>query len=211
MLHSDVIMRVVSALIAICLAVPAAAQKSDREIEAYLPKLLEPPVRFMNIEPAEGAYLRSQVVRLKARRVLEIGTSNGYSAVWIAMGLRRTGGRLITLESDRERHALAVRTLRDTGLDGIVEARLADALVETRKVGGPLDFTFIDAWKPDYLAYYEMVLPKMRKGGIIAAHNVVSHPRDLAEFLQRVTTDPRVKTEIVTPGRAGFSISVVQD
>ena len=75
---------------------------------------------------------------------------------------------------------------------------------------GPLDFVFIDALKPDYLKYYEIVLPKMRPGGVIAAHNVVSHPKDMADFLTRIKTDPKVKSEIVTPGWQGISVTYVK-
>lgn len=191
---------------------PGAApeRKSDDEIEGYLPSLLEPGKRFANVEPAEGAYLRNLVRKVKATKALEIGTSTGYSGIWIAMGLRETGGRLVTIDIDKGRHAAAVENFANTGLAVLIDARLGDALVVTPKVDGPLDFVFIDALKPDYLKYYELVLPKMRKGGVIVAHNVVSHPKDMADFLARIKADPKVKTEIVAPGWQGFSVSFVK-
>src|SRR5204862_5553838 len=112
---------------------------------------LEPGQRVANIEPAEGAYLRSLVTRCGAKKALEFGTSNGYSGAWIAMGLRKTGGKLVTIEIDPKRRAQAVENFRAMTLDGVVDSMLADALVEGPKVQGPLDFVFIDAWKPDYL------------------------------------------------------------
>lgn len=183
---------------------------TDQQVEAYIPRLLAPGKRFANIEPAEGAYLRDLVKKVQARRALEIGTSTGYSGIWIAMGLRETGGKLITLEIDRERHDAAVENFRAVGLADLIDARLGDAVQETPKVEGPLDFVFLDALKSDYLLYYEIVVPKMRKGGVIAAHNVVSHPREMADFLARIKSDPRVKTEIVMPGWQGISVSFVK-
>ena len=187
----------------------AEPPKSDAEIEAYLPTILAKD-RYANIEPVEGAYLRDLVKKVHARRALEIGTSTGYSGSWIALGLRETGGKLITIEIDAPRHNKAVSHFRATGLADLIDARLGDALVESPKVEGPLDFVFIDALKPDYLKYYEIVLPKMRPGGVIAAHNVVSHPKDMADFLTRIKTDPKVKSEIVTPGWQGISITYVK-
>ena len=203
--------RVAVGMLAAGLASPGADRAmTDTEIEAYLPRLLTPGNRYWNIEPAEGAFLRDLIREVGAKRALEIGTSTGYSGIWIALGLRHTGGQLITLEIDRGRHDTAVSHFRATGLAPIVEARLGDALAEIPKIEGPFDFVFIDANKQDYLRYYELVLPKMRKGGVITAHNVKSHSDSMADFLERIRTDPAVKTEIVTPGRQGISVSRVR-
>ena len=201
---------IAAAVLCLALTAPAAGPMTDREIEAWLPRLLESGQRYLNIEPAEGAYLRSLVVKVNAKRALELGTSTGYSGIWIAMGLRQTGGSLTTIEIDRGRHDRAVENFKTAGLAGLIDARLADALRETAKVEGPLDFVFIDANKPDYLAYYEMVLPKMRRGGVITAHNVVSNARGMADFLERIQSDPKVRSEIVTPGWQGISVSFVK-
>ncbi len=183
---------------------------SDEELDEYLRLMQKPARRYSNIEPAEGAYLRDLVRKEQAKLALEIGTSTGYSGIWIARGLRETGGKLITLEIDQGRHAAAVENFRATGFDDIVEANLGDALEETVKVQGRFDLVFIDALKSDYLNYYEMVLRKVRKGGVIVAHNVVSHPKEMADFLERIESDPAVRTAIVTPGWQGFSVSWVK-
>lgn len=193
------------------LAAAAAATMSDTDVLSFLERMRTTPGQlYANIEPAEGEYLRNLIRQAKARNALEIGTSTGYSGMWIALGLRETGGRLVTLEIDKARYATATANFRATGLAPLIDARLGDALVETPKVEGPLDFVFIDAHKPDYLRYYELVLPKMRKGGVIAAHNVTSHPGPMRDFLDRIANDPRVKTEIVNPGQQGFSVSWVR-
>jgi predicted O-methyltransferase YrrM len=162
----------------------------------------------MNISPEEGEYLRTLAVKLGAKRVLEIGTSNGYSGIWLGLALRETGGKLVTLEIDRGRYTLAQNNFKATGMDALVDSRLADALVETAKLEGPFDLVFIDAWKPDYIKYLKMVLPLVRPGGAITAHNVTSHPRDMQDFLQEIHTNPQLKTEIANVGARPQGISV---
>jgi predicted O-methyltransferase YrrM len=189
---------------------PAAGPKPNSEIEAFAATLLEPGRKYANVEPAEAAYLRDRVKEVNAKRVLEVGTSTGYSGIWMAMALRETGGRLITLEIDPGRHRTALENFTTAGLANLVEARLGDALQEIPKISGPLDVVFIDALKSDYLKYYELSVGKVRKGGLIIAHNVKSHPRDMSDFLERIQNDPRVETKIVTPGWQGFSVSRVK-
>lgn len=196
-------------MILVAAATLTASPMSDGEIEQFLKTLLEPGKRHLNVEPPEGAYLRDLARKAKAKRILEIGTSTGYSGIWMAMALRG-GGKLITLEIDPGRRKVAEENFRTAGLSDLVEVRLGDALREIPKIDGPLDMVFIDAEKSDYLKYYDLVIGKMRKGGVITAHNVVSHPAPMADFLARIKTDPRVRTEIVTPGWQGISVSWVR-
>ena len=92
-------------------------------------------------------------------------------------------------------------------LTNVIDSRLTDALKEIPKLDGPFDLVFIDAWKPDYIKYLQMVLPKVRSGGVIAAHNVASHPGQMADFLQEIKTSPLLRTEFVNVGPSGLSIS----
>ena len=191
---------------------------SDAEIKIFLPSLVEPgqleanisPADGQleaNISPADGQYLHDLVVRLKARRVLEIGTAKGYSSIWLAMGLRKTGGQLVTLEIHEAHQAIAREHLSAAGLASFVDSRLSDALEEVPRLEGPFDLVFIDASKTDYLHYYELVLPKMRRGGVIAAHNVTSNPEELRDFLAKIKTDPAVRTEFFGRSPRGLSLS----
>ncbi len=184
-----------------------SAGLSDAEIKAYLPKLMEPGQREANIGPVDGQYLHDLVVKLKAKRVLEIGTAKGYSAIWLAMGLRKTGGQLLTLEIHEGHQSIARQHLAATGLDSVVDSRLADALEEVGKLEGAFDLVLIDAIKTDYLHYYELVLPKVRKGGVIAAHNVTSSAGAMTDFLQKIKSDPAVRTEFFAGSTRGLSLS----
>jgi len=108
----------------------AAAQSrsmTDEEIRSYLPRLIEPGHREANIGAADGQYLHDLVIKLKAKRVLEVGTAHGYSALWLAMALRKTDGRLTTLEIHEGHQAIARQHLAATGFESLVDARLADA------------------------------------------------------------------------------------
>ncbi len=163
--------------------------------------------RNMSVDPEDGQFFYRLTLELKAKRVLEIGTSTGYSGGWFAMALKKTGGRLVTLEIDPERHAQAVKNFASMGLADVVETRLANALVETARLEGPFDIVLIDAWKPDYLRYYELVLPKVRRGGAVLAHNTRNAEFQLRPFLERIRTDPLVRTEFLPESPQGLSIS----
>lgn len=163
-----------------------------------------------NVNANEGAFLRDQVVKVKARCALEIGTSNGYSSIWIALGLRQTGGHLITLEIDSARAKLAQENFRAAAVEPLITLQRGDALEEIPKLQGPFKFVFIDAWKQDNLRYLEMVLPKVPPGGVIVAHNVNDERYLMEDFIERITTDPRLKTTFASPGPSGFSVSVKQ-
>jgi predicted O-methyltransferase YrrM len=123
------------------------------------------------------------------------------------MALRKTGGTLVTLELDKGRWSEAQANFQRTGLAAQIDSRLCDALIEIPKIDGPFDIVFIDAWKPDYLRYYELVLPKVRAGGVILAHNVRNSSREMRDFLDRIKTDPAVRTEFYAGSHQGLSVS----
>jgi predicted O-methyltransferase YrrM len=96
------------------------------------------------------------------------------------------------------------------GLDGIIESRINDALKEIPAMEGKFDFVFIDAWKPDYIKYLKLILPKMRSGGVITAHNVSSQGSSMRDFLEEIGQHPGLITTIDHTSRAGVSISYVK-
>ncbi|MCH8204870.1 MAG: class I SAM-dependent methyltransferase [Candidatus Hydrogenedentes bacterium] len=155
----------------------------------------------------EGSFLRMLVQVSKARRVLEIGTFTGYSALSMAMGLPEDG-RVITCDVDPEATATARRYWEKSGQGAKIDLRLGPALETIESLEGPFDFVFIDADKENYVNYWEAVLPKVRQGGLIAVDNVlwsgrVLDPKDTLDhavvaFNRHVRYDDRVELVMLT-------------
>jgi predicted O-methyltransferase YrrM len=187
---------------------PADNSKNDDQAQQRLVWMRENQTGMWNISPREGLYLYNLIVKHHLKQGLEIGTSNGYSGIWIASGMRETGGHLLTLEIDQERAELARDNFDAAGVSSYVTLRRVDALQEIPRLHGPFDFVFIDATKSDYLRYLGMVLPLVPDGGVIVAHNVSDMANELQDFIERVKTDPELKTTFAEPGPGGFSVSV---
>jgi predicted O-methyltransferase YrrM len=128
--------------------------------------------RDMNVPEADGRALYDIVLKNGYKRALEIGTSTGHSGIWTAWALAKTGGRLVTIDIDEGRYREALANFKEAGLDGYIDARLADAHDLVPRLEGPFDFVFIDADKEWYTDYARAVIPKVLVGGCIAAHNV---------------------------------------
>src|SRR5712692_8548145 len=150
------------------------------------------PRRMRNITRDTGRLLWILVCATRATRILEVGTSNAFSTIWLADAARSTGGRVITLEFNPEKIALARANLATAGLEGlveIIEGRAADTL---SSLPGPFDVVFLDADRPSYLAYLELVVAKLRPGGMLIADNATSHANELQEYLARVKSHPQL-------------------
>ncbi len=146
-----------------------------RDIDAKVSRFLDErrgTWRDLNVPEADGRALYDLVLSRRFTRALEIGTSTGYSGIWISWALAKTGGKLTTIEIDEERWREAVANFKQAGLAPFVDARLADAHELVSKLTGPFDFVFIDADKDWYTKYAEAVLPKLVPGGCLTAHNV---------------------------------------
>ena len=161
----------------------------------------ERPRRMLNITPATGRLLSILIRSSRATRILEVGTSNAYSTIWLADAARATGGRVVTLEADPGKIVLAGENLRHAGCEDqvqIVPGRAAETLPT---LSGPFDFVFLDADRASYLTYFELVLPKVVSGGLIVADNVTSHPDELAAYLARVKSHPSLFSVTVPVGK----------
>lgn len=182
-------------------------QLSDRAIRAYLDQI-HGQRGMMNVPRADGEFLHDFIVKRGYKKGLEVGTSNGYSAIWMGMGLRKMGGRLITLEVDQRRASLARENFAHVKLGEVIELREGDALEIIPQLKGPFDFVFIDAWKPDYIRYFRLLYPKIRPGGAILAHNVLSHGKDMQDFLEVIENHSDLETRIERRSQAGISVSI---
>lgn len=166
--------------------------------------------RLRNVEPDTAQVLALLVRATGARRLLEIGTSNGYSTLWLADAVRSTGGHLLTVDVEAERTAMATRNLDRAGLRELVELRVQDAAVTLRESpAGAWDMIFLDAERPFYASYWPDLVRVLRPGGLLAVDNVLSHAAQVRDFRALVSSDDRV-TEALVPTGAG-ALLVVRD
>lgn len=173
-------------------------EKIDTEERA---KGLPVEVRMRNITPDVGLYLNIMIKAMKAKRILEIGTSNGYSTIWLGLAAAENNGSVITLELDPRKVDLAQNNLEKAGLAEIVTLIQGDAkkLIPTLEKG--FDFIFIDAEKEDYITYFDLTFPKLIVGGVIIADNVVSHAEILKGYCDYVRANPDTQSVLVPIGR----------
>lgn len=160
------------------------------------------------VSEEDGRFLRLLIASSGAERVLEIGGASGYSAIWMGMGLRETGGRLVTIEYDPVRAKELTANIKRAGLADIVQVVAGDAFEQIPKLQGTFDFVFLDAWKRDYAKFFAMVYPRLDKGGLFVAHNVVNKRDEMGDFLDAVQQHPTLWTTIVSPSGEGMSVSL---
>jgi len=160
-----------------------------------------------NVPYEDGKVLYDLIVKNNYKSALEIGTSTGHSAIWIAWALSKTGGRLITIEIDEGRYKTALINFKMAGVEDIIDARLADAHQLVKGLKGPFDFVFSDADKEWYTQYFKDVEPKLVKGGCFTAHNVTNGYGSIKEFLDYIRRLPNYQTSIDRSSGLGISIS----
>ncbi len=184
---------------------PTAKDQSESKILAVLDELDHHRRGTMNVPREDGRMLRLLAEATAAKSVVEIGTSNGYSGLWLCLALSKTGGHLTTFEIDQGRFEMARANFKKAGVEGAVTQRLGDAHKEVAQLKGPIDLLFVDADKPGYLDYLTKLLPLVRPGGLILAHNMASPPPDPA-FVKAVTTNPKLETLFVNMHNQGLGI-----
>ncbi len=154
---------------------------------------------MMNVPIEDGRLLRLLTEAVNAKNVVEIGTSNGYSGIWLCLALQSTGGKLTTYEIDAQRAALARENFKRAGVDKIVTLIEGDAHEEVTKLKEPIDVLFIDADKEGYIDYLKKLLPLVRPGGLILAHNIDMRGQ-LQDYVTAVTTKPELETVFYRQG-----------
>ena len=186
----------------------AFAQDVPSPVDALLKQIKSADKDQLAVSEEDGRFLRLLVVTRGAKRALEIGAASGYSAIWMGLGMRDTGGKLVTIEYDKARAAEAAANVKKAGLSDIVQVISGDAFAEIPKVPGTFDFVFCDAWKRDYQKFFSMVFPRMDKGGLFLGHNVINKRDEMADFLKTIHSSPAVLTSIVAPSGEGVSITL---
>ena len=165
------------------------------------------------VGPATGQLLNILAKSIKAKTILELGTSYGYSTVWLAEAARATGGKLITLDKADYKHDYARKMLAKAGLAAHVEFRLGDALETIASLPGPFDFVLVDLWKELYIPCLDLFYPKLSPGAFIAADNMLL-PEDYREgalkYRKHVRTKPKIDT-VLLPVGSGVELSRYND
>jgi predicted O-methyltransferase YrrM len=157
--------------------------------------------RLRQVTPEVGRFLHTLVLASRPANVLEIGTSGGYSTVWLASAARIIGSFVTTLEIDTVKVTLAKKSLADAGLGDVARIVEGDAFGYLRSRTEAVGFCFLDAEKEDYGAFYDLVIPLLGPGGVLVADNILSHEEELAPFTVRVLADERMSAVVVPIGR----------
>jgi len=188
--------------------IPASAAAQTPAQQKLLAEIKAADSDQLAVSEEDGRFLRVMIVSSGAKHVLEIGGAYGYSAIWMGLALRQTGGRLTSIEYDASRARLAAAHVRAAGLADIVTVVPGDAFAEIPKLQGTFDFVFLDAWKRDYKRFLDLMLPRLTARGLFLAHNVVNKQSEMQDFLEAIRADSRLVTSIVTPSGEGMSVSV---
>jgi predicted O-methyltransferase YrrM len=189
-------------------AIAAAVFAAGRAYDAQQANRLD---RLRNLEPETAELLGVLVRATAARRVLEIGTSNGYATLWLADAVEATGGRVQTLDLDPRRTEQARANLERAGLDGLVDLHTAGAAQAlTEYADGSWDLIFLDAERPEYTGYWANLRRVLAPGATLAIDNAISHPGELAGLRRMLDADPHLQSAIVPIG-AGLILAVASD
>jgi predicted O-methyltransferase YrrM len=200
------------ALMFFSLQLAAQSAKDNSALDGKVRKFLNDHLRQwydMNIPASDGQLLYDIIVKNNYKSALEIGTSTGHSGIWIAWALSKTGGKLITIDIDEDRHKTALENFKQAGLSDYIDARLADAHKLVKELKGPFDFVFSDADKDWYKNYFIDVDPKMKVGGCFTAHNVSERGHGYGGqgiFMEYIRNLKNYETTVNTNG-GGVSIS----
>ena len=198
------------ALLTIAIQGLAQETKLDEQVRSFLERR-EGNWRDMNVPASDGQLLYNLIVENGYTKALEIGTSTGHSAIWIAWALSKTGGKLITIEIDEKRYHKAVSNIEKAGLSDYVSTILGNAHTIVPELDGPFDFVFSDADKNWYIKYFDAVSPILLPGGCFAAHNVRPPGRKgmpgTQKYLKYVMSLEKYETRVDNSG-GGLAISV---
>jgi len=206
-------MRVVASLFVALLLVPqSSAQLGGSgaltpQIESVLRSIKAADKGQLAVSEEDGRFLRVLVATRGAKSILEIGAASGYSGIWLGLGARESGGRVVAIEYDPGRAKEAAANVQRAGLDDVVRVVHGDAFAEIPKLTGTFDFVFLDAWKPDYKKFFDMVFPRLTPGGVFTAHNVVNKKSEMEPFLKTIQNHSSLFTTVVSPSGEGMSVS----
>lgn len=182
-----------------------AKDPQEARILAVIREMSEQGGTYLSVPIVDGKWLRILAQASNAKTVVEVGTSTGFSGLFFALALTRTGGKLITHDIDQGRADRAKANFAKAGVSALVTQVVGDARQTLKALKGPIDVVFLDADKEGYVSYLDQLLPMVRSGGLILAHNTPMIP----EYLAKVRANPGLETVIYSEG-GGLSVSVVK-
>ena len=188
-------------------AVRAGSEREQRILAVLQEMYADRSRRHLSISEEDGRLMRLLTEAAGARRVVEIGTSTGYSGLWFTLALSADGAELITHELDPERASTAQANFEKAGVAGQVRIVVGDAHETVGQLEGPIDVVFLDADKEGYLDYFQKLLPKLRPGGLVLAHNM-NRPTPDPRFVEAITKDPALETVFLLMDGAGVSVTL---
>jgi len=199
---------VLLALTLVSLAAQRPSGALTPQLESLLKAIKDADKGALAVSEEDGRFLRAMVAARSAKSILEIGGASGYSAIWLGLGARETGGRVVSIEYDAQRAKEEAGNVTKAGMTDVVRPIHGDAFAEIPKLPGSFDLVFLDAWKPDYKKFFDLVYPRLAPGGVFLAHNVVNKKSEMEPFLKTILTHPGLFTSVVSPGSEGMSVSV---
>ena len=161
----------------------------------------------LSVPRQSAELLHALVIASGAKRGLEIGTSYGYSGLWLAAALQMNGGSLITIDNQQRKSRVAGKHFSQAGLEDVATCRVGNAMDEISKLDGPFDFVLNDADKPNCQAYVETLLPKMASRGVIVTDNTISHAELLDPFCEWAREHPQL-VSVHLPVGSGMEMTV---
>ncbi len=184
---------------------PAAVEAVMAELESIdrADRLDGTPTRrrLRAITPEVGRFLLTLALAVGARTIVEVGTSGGYSTLWLAVAARQRGGRVISFEIDPAKVEIARRSIEAADLGDVVEVRLGDGGAGLREFDASADLVFLDAEKEDYERFLEPAVSALRRGGLLVADNLISHAEALAGFREAALGHSALTGLVVPIGR----------
>jgi predicted O-methyltransferase YrrM len=162
---------------------------------------------YLNVTTREGRVLRQLAESLGAKRVVEIGTSSGYSTIWLAMGVRAAGGKVITHDIDPKIIKIARENFQKAGVDDLITIVEGDAHETVKQLKEPIDLVFLDADKKGYIDYLQKLLPLVRPGGLILGHDMHA-PMPDPRYIEAITKNPALETSFIMMECFGMSMTL---
>ncbi len=180
--------------------------EEERKILEVLATMRQGP-RYANVSETDGRLLRLLTEAVNAKHVVEIGTSTGESGVWFALALRKTGGKLTTHEIDPQRAKIAEENFKKAGVDHLITVVVGDAHETITRIEEPIDILFLDANPGGYIDYLDKLLPKVRSGGLVVAHNM-RWPAPNPDYIEAITRNPALETSFLLMEGAGIGVTM---